>query len=393
MKAGNKAVKRHPRGPVFAFLSIRLKSGREKLSGLYRYANEHRLQVKVFDGITSERQLKTLLRIWNPAGCLVDSSFLRGDLSVKSFAGVPTVFQGLDPARAGRRAFLVQQDAAAVVALAAEELLSLGYPNSAYIGTRERFYWDEARRTSFRRRMKAAGAVPVEYDYGGIGLDTAAGMAKFKRFLSALPKPCAVLCAADYVAQSVIDVCGSVGIAVPGELAVAGVDDDELICENTNPKLTSVLPDFERGGYLAAELLDSMVSDPERAPELIEYGPRALVRRGSTAKRHADYRIARAEDFIQVHATEPITVGDVVAQMKCGRRFAERHFRKMTGQSVLERIRAERMEIAFRYLRDPRCAITAIPSLSGFSSPSYLNTIFRRMTGMTMREWRRANAR
>lgn len=374
---------------MFAFLSIRLKSGREKLAGIYRYANEHRRQVKVFDGITTVQQLRTLFQVWNPSGCLVESSFLRSGLTVKAFADVPTVFNGLDPLRAGKNVFLVQQNAAEMIAPAVKEFLALQYPHAAYIGTPERFYWDESRRTCFRRAMSAHGLVPVEYRYSGHGLDTAEGFADFRRFLVGLPKPCTVLCAADYVAQSVIEVCNAAEIDIPGDLAVIGIDDDELICENTVPKLTSILPDFEGGGYLAAELLDEVIAHPGLPLRHLSYGPRALVIRESAERRNADCRIARAEAFIRAHVADRIVVSDVVSQMKCGRRFAERHFRRMTGMTILERIRAERMELALRHLRDRRCPIDAIPSLCGYSSLAYMKTVFKKKTGMTMREWRR----
>jgi LacI family transcriptional regulator len=386
-----KKVLQGSKSPMFAFLSIRLKSGREKLSGIYRYANEHRRQVKVFDGITTERQLKTLLKTWNPCGCLVESSFLHSGLSIRSFAGVPTVFQGLDPLRYGKKVFLVQQDAASVVAPAVKELVSLGFSNYAYIGTPERFYWDESRRISFKREIQSNGGSVKEFDYSGKALDSAAGIAKFRHFLSKLPKPCGVFCAADYVAQQVLHIARTLSISVPGDMAIVGVDDDELICENTEPKLTSVLPDFERGGYLAAKLLDEIIANPKMRPQLVTYGPRFLVSRASSTRVHSDYRVASAIKFIREHATERIEVSDVVAQMKCGRRFAERHFRSIMKMSILDMIRHERFEIAFRYLSDPRCPIDAIPVLSGYSSLAYMKTVFKKKTGKTMREWRKEN--
>ena len=72
-----------------------------------------------------------------------------------------------------------------------------------------------------------------------------------------------------------------------------------------------------------------------------------------------------------------------------GRRFAERHFREATGQSVLEAIRAERLERVFRLLRNPRQDLGAISALCGYSSSAYLKTYFKRVTGLTMGAWRK----
>ena len=376
-------------GPLFAFLPIRLKSGREKLSGLYRFAAEHGREIKVFDGITTARELRTLIASWHPSGCLVEASFLGPDLSVADFSGVPTVFQGLDPKREGKGLFLVQQDPAAVANLAAEELFALGYRDCAYIGTPERYFWDTARRDVFARAAKAAKRRFHEFGVGGRGLESEENLAKLRAFLQGLPKPCAVMAAADYVAATALSVCKSLGLSVPGELAFVGVDDDELICENTRPKLTSVHPDFEQGGYLAAALLDERLAHPKLRPVVRSFGPDGITRRGSTARHYADARVNAALAFIRERCCEDIGVPEVAAAMKCGRRFAERHFREATGQSVLEAIRAERLERVFRLLRNPRQDLGSIPSLCGYSSSAYLKTYFKRVTGLTMGAWRK----
>ena len=93
--------------------------------------------------------------------------------------------------------------------------------------------------------------------------------------------------------------------------------------------------------------------------------------------------------FIRERCCEDIGVPEVAAAMKCGRRFAERHFREATGQSVLEAIRGERLERVFRLLRNPRQDLGSIPALCGDSSSAYLKTYFKRVTGLTMGAWRK----
>lgn len=376
-------------GPIFAFLPIRLKSGREKLSGLYRFAAERGREVRVFDGITTACQLRTLISSWHPAGCLVEASFLGKDLAIADFAGVPTVFQGLDPCREGRGLFLVQQDPVAVVDMGAEELFRLGYRDCAYIGTPERYFWDRARRDVYAKAARARRIKFHDFDFAGHAVESKEGHERLKAFMQSLPKPCAVMVAADYLAATAISVCKSLALNVPGELAFVGIDDDELICENTRPKLTSVHPDFEKGGYLAAALLEERLLRPKLRPCVRTYGPNGITRRGSSARLCSDMRVNEALSFIREHCCEEIGIVEIAAAMKCGRRFAERHFCAATGRSILDALRAERLEHVFRLLRNPRQDLGSIPALCGYSSAAYLKTYFKRVTGLTMSAWRK----
>ena len=49
------------------------------------------------------------------------------------------------------------------------------------------------------------------------------------------------------------------GLNVPEDVAVIGVDNDEVFCELSDPPLTSVALNAETAGYRAAALLDAMM--------------------------------------------------------------------------------------------------------------------------------------
>ncbi len=79
-------------------------------------------------------------------------------------------------------------------------------------------------------------------------------------WLAHLPKPVGIFAANDFMAAQVAAAASRVGLDIPGDIALVGVDNDELLCENTNPTLSSVRPDFRAAGEKAAELL----ADPTR---------------------------------------------------------------------------------------------------------------------------------
>ena len=55
-------------------------------------------------------------------------------------------------------------------------------------------------------------------------------------------------------------------------------------------------------------------------------------------------------------------------------------------------IRKVRLEKAYALLKNPHVTLDSIPYQCGYaSSPSYLKTYFKHVTGMTMREWRKSH--
>src|SRR5438477_365406 len=76
--------------------------------------------------------------------------------------------------------------------------------------------------------------------------------------------------------------CRRLGLAVPDEVAVIGVDNDELLCELSDPPLTSVIPNMHRTGYEAAALLDQMIAGKTARGETHLIPPLGIATRQST---------------------------------------------------------------------------------------------------------------
>jgi LacI family transcriptional regulator len=213
-----------------------------------------------------------------------------------------------------------------------------------------------------------------------------------RAWLLALPKPCGIMAAIDLRAKQVLDTCLAAGIRVPEEIAVVGVDNDETLCENTLPTLSSVLPDFEGGGYLAAELLDRLMRGIQKKPTQLTYGVRRLVQRQSTLYvPKSDRLIGQAVEFIRLNACAGIAVMDDVEKMNVSRRYAERHFRAACGHSILEEIQRRRLERVCALLRETHLPIRAIGERCGYDSEIYLKVLFKKRFGTTMRAYRKAD--
>ena len=225
----------------------------EMMDGVRDFAQDAgwNIQSIKFDG--SPFPIRELIKFWSPIGCIVDASGngLRKDsIPYRAFGKTPVVYIGGDSLVVPPNATCVVHDAHATSEAAARELLAMGFDHFAFLGIKGR-NWSLLRKDAFANALRLNGRPFDAFDLSPGGKDNDA----VKRWLANLPKPCGVFAANDIVAETTLAVCRLADISVPEDIAVIGVDDNEEICENTLPTLTSIHPDFRQGGRFAARLL------------------------------------------------------------------------------------------------------------------------------------------
>ena len=171
---------------------------------------------------------------------------------------------------------------------------------------------------------------------------------------------------------------------MPEDVAVVGVDNDDLLCELCDPTLSSVALDAEQGGYNAAALLDGLMSGRVGEPRRILVEPiHVATRRSTDVHATEDRDLARAVRFIQDNIVRPIGVDDIVAHVGCSRRALELRFRRILGRSVNEEIRQIRIERAKHLLAETRLSVTRVAETLGFGSSNYMIRLFRHTVGQS----------
>lgn len=285
----------------------------------------------------------------------------------------------------------VVTDSAAVTRLAFEHLHERGLRHFGYCGD-ARFRWSRQRGDLFSAQVRAAGgrvarfAEPARRS-GRAGVE--AEFAALVAWLRGLPKPAGVLACYDVRGQQVIEACQEAGLAVPEEVAVIGVHNDDLVCDLCDPPLSSVIPDARRAGYEAAELLERMMNG-EAVPvatHLIE--PVGVAARQSTdVVAVADARVAAAVRFIRERAETGIDVSDVLRAVPMSRTLLERRFKQLLGHTPHEHIQRVRLERVKAMLASTDLPVGAVAERVGFEHAEYLSVAFRRATGLTPREYR-----
>ena len=123
---------------------------------------------------------------------------------------------------------------------------------------------------------------------------------RLTRWVRDLPKPIGIMATNDWVGQKIIEACRRVGAMAPEEVAVIGVDNDEAICEISDPMLSSIIPRHDRVGFHAAELLDQLMQGKPPPKEPLTVGqPSIVVRQSTDVQTIADRDIAEAVRFIR----------------------------------------------------------------------------------------------
>ena len=325
-------------------------------------------------GTLGDADVRALVDFWRPSGIIVDSGPCKIKLSPRNFPGLPIVFLD-DTSRNG--ALTVTYDSMSITNLALRELLGLDCAAYGYMPFLREIAWSRERGAAFIAGMRENGFPVSVFDYGGESSFSKRFRERLSRWLVEAPHPFGVFAANDLTAEQVILCASRHGIKIPEDIAVVGVDNDLQICEHTVPTLTSVMPDFEKAGYLAAELLAQKMAKPNRRVTGCSFGAIGIRRRESTRKyvRHDD-RVVKALIYIRHHACEGIRVKDVVSTMGCSRRTAEMRFRESTGHSILEEIHSALLEHAKSVLLHSSATVAEAAASCGYSTTEQLRRLF-----------------
>jgi LacI family transcriptional regulator len=286
----------------------------------------------------------------------------------------------------------VGPDHSLIATIAAEHLIERGLKNFAFCGRPPGIHpgLDE-RGTVFAEVVtKAGGKCDV---FAGACAEAAdnweAEQAQLAEWIRVLPKPVGVMACNDERGLQVLDACRRCGAAVPDEVAVIGVDNDEHLCELSIPPMTSVDVNAEQIGYTAAVLLDEMMQGGKPKQRAQRLAPRGIVTRLSTdTVASDDEEVNRAIHYIRENGCNRVRVGDVVSHVGLSRAALQERVRKVLGRTIhkeIERIRLARVK---ELLLSPDMTIKQVARATGFSSVQYMTRVFRAAAGETPAHYR-----
>ena len=287
-----------------------------------------------------------------------------------------------DPALLG-----VDNDCAAIGKMAAEYFMQRGFKSFAYCGYRGTRY-SEDRLAAYSRTIRRSGFSCLEFTArepptNAIFFNEEAKPPKnrqqLRKWVVSLPPRTAVFCANDLRAYHVLCSAQEIGRAVPDDLAVLGVDNDELLCSYASVAISSIDPNAFGVGYAAARLMDAALSHPERpkARPIFKVRPGRLVERTSTAVFPLDPPwFAKALSYIETHMSSPISTADAARAAGVSQTSLQTAFHAQFGMSAGNYIRGVKMREADRLLHDGTLSVKEIAARTGFTSHPHFSRTY-----------------
>jgi LacI family transcriptional regulator len=366
---------------------------RESIHGIRRYIREHGPWILRFSEQGRGGAPPRWLKRWRGDGILarIDSRELAEAVEETGLPVVDLAGCGLLPSMPS-----VEVDNEVVAQFAAEHFLERGFRHFGYCGLGG-FPWSRLRGAHFSRFVAKAGFACRMYESRARTsrldpwLTDPAGLA---RWIQGLPRPAGILCAWDGCAIQVLDVCRSLSMAVPEDLAVLGVDDDELLCDLADPPLSSVAIGPRQTGYQAAALLDRMMAGLDVQFGIHLMRPAGVVTRQSTdVLAIEDREVSDAARFIRENACNSINVSDVLAVVPLSRSSLEVRFKKHLGRTPHEEILRVQLRRVKELLTETDLPLTTIAERTGFAHVEYLSVVFKKETGIPPGRYRRQSGR
>lgn len=279
--------------------------------------------------------------------------------------------------------------------MAAERFVARGFREFAFYGNNG-MCWSDDRRDGFCGYLEELGYGDHVHVYTGkrpasswfFRLD------QVREWLLSLPKPVGVFTCDDNQAVKVAEACKTLGLRIPYDVAIVGVDNDEILCNMSDPPISSIDVDIEKGGYEAAAMAVKMIQDPSYEGEDIILHPLHIItRESSNLITTKDEQVHQALTFIHSNVTHKILVKDVLEHVPLSRRLLEQRFLKATGKTIYQYISELRVDHFGRLLLETDEPIGNLAARMDEPDPKSLSRRFKEIKGCTPVAYRKKNLR
>jgi LacI family transcriptional regulator len=374
-------ARRKPGKPlrVAVCIGTRDQWGRERLLGFLQYAQKRNWQTYRIQQDNKSVLVRDALLSFDGA-IVFDCLNQRFQKMLKARSAVCVEIDSQNLHLADAAVFL---DDAMIVRAEAGHLRSAGFEHLGFCGFANNPTSD-TRVAHFVEQTNGAGHV-----FKDTWLDGPVDITPLMRWLKALPKPAGVLASDDRLGERVLEACRWAGIRVPDEVGVIGAGNDELICEMTQPRLSSVVLPTRKIGWMGAEMLERLMAGKKVKEKWLSLAPLDIISRTSTDRLPAARpAVLKALEFMRAESPHPIGVAQVAAAAGVSRRTLERMFSADVGRTVHDSLVQLRLQGAKQLLRQTDMPLGDIPVQSGYLSQSAFVQMFAVQTGMSPGEYR-----
>ena len=278
---------------------------------------------------------------------------------------------------------------------AAEYFLGRGYRSFAFVGTPRPCAWSDARKSGFAATLRLKGLRSACYkvtDEKALS-DFTYESKHLENWLKELPHETAILAAHDERAQQITIAARRAGIRIPEDVAVLGVDDDEIICSTAAPSLSSIHVPSEEEGWRFAKAMSELLCGHNPTPVFRTCHTRIIARLSTDTFALTDPIVSKAVSYAEKHLAETLH-GEILAKAaNCSLRTLQLKMLKHRGRTIKDELAFLRQENALKLLKETNMPIAEVARTCGFCSPSHLGTHIKNTTGMKPLAFRKANSR
>ena len=344
--------------------------GRELIRGIARYANLNTSWIFFNEprGITDKLPQ---IRKWSPDGIIMRDTPENMKLLKLN---IPTIISIRYKQRVESAPNIIS-DSNEIGRIAYEYFSNKGFTQFAFCGF-DNMPWSKEREQAFMQSLLPNESLYI-YEDKKNKLDYEQELKRLAKWLESLPKPIALLACNDVKGSKIIEACKLAKMKVPQEIAILGVNNDDMICEITSPSLSSIALDIINAGYEAGKTLDRIIKKRGKDVDRIIIKPKGVVTRTSTdIFAINDLIVAHSLHYIYENEKRIIQVSDIADYVGTNRRNLERRFRKILGRSVHEEIKRAKIEAISKILIETDTPISEIAFNMGFNDDHHISRYF-----------------
>lgn len=277
-----------------------------------------------------------------------------------------------------------------VGAMAANFFAKKRFKNFAFYGNKN-YLWSKGRAEGYRMEVEKLGGNYYYFESEYLtNSQWSQSHTELDKWLLSLPKPVAIFACDDYFALQVAEMCQINKINIPHEISLLGVDNDELICNLSNPSISSIVTDDENLGYIAGKNLHTLIVNKKNIPFNIIKKPIRIEQRQSTEKYNVTNKyITQVIEHLEKNITAEISINALTQMVPLGRRTLEKKFKEAMGTTIYQFILDKKIEYVSTELLTTEKSLFDIAIDAGFNDVRNAYRIFKKNTGYTPLNYRK----
>lgn len=257
--------------------------------------------------------------------------------------------------------------------------------NFAYFGVKG-VVWSDERCEGYRQEVKRIGGNFFSFESAQQKDEI---RTEVNQWLQKLPKPVALFCCDDTHALFISETCQMTNISIPEEIALLGVDNDELMCNISDPPISSIELEVEKGGYSIGRLIHQQIKKEHKDTFNIVISPIRIKLRQSTEKYNIkNPYIQEVVKYIETHYSSDLTVKSLLANIPLSRRNFEVKFKNELNTSIYQYILNCRCNHLADLLLTTDRPLADLAIEVGFKDYNNISRVFKKLKGCSPLEYR-----